>query len=669
MANRMKEDEKNEKIIRGLLKLPANRKCINCNSLGPQYVCTTFWTFVCTTCSGIHREFTHRVKSVSMAKFSSQEVNALQTGGNERAREIYFKEWDPQRHSAPDSSNPDRLRDFIKHVYVDRRYTGERSADRPPRVKMGDREDSNDRRSDAYRGDSRSPSYEDVYDRRRRPEQGRYDDRGYDDRNAKYGYDDKRSPSRYEDTYKRSPARFEVVDDRFRDDKFGNVNQSRKYEDRRFPDGPSRIEERSPNNQRDSGISSPPVVRPVRDILGEDVPPLKVGDPPKLNGPKAADGSAHAQRTSSSSSMASTEGSTPQLKRVNSGSLIDFSAEPAAPVTAAQPVPFSSHAVSQPSANPSVGSNNWASFDNSSQEKAAATSSNATKPVSVLEQLSVQTTAIPVGGVNPLLSTGMGGQWQVTQQQQPSLFPGTDGQSANMQFAQPVNAVPNSQPWNSMPTPNAQPQVTVQTTHLSQAAPRPSQEALGAASQPNPVDAKPNVRKALPEDIFSLYSMAPAPVPRWQPGPQVGMNFVGQYPAAMTMTTFPQSSKSTNPFDLSNEPVLGPVNPFPSMSSLQGALPNVPTPVVMHNTSFVAPASQWQPSQTPAFPMSMAPGSYMAQHIPNSLQTVGLQPGLGSFGGGGLVNGPLGGGPPPAVGGPQQSVPNSFSSLGGNPFG
>lgn len=33
MANRMKEDEKNEKIIRGLLKLPANRRCINCNSL------------------------------------------------------------------------------------------------------------------------------------------------------------------------------------------------------------------------------------------------------------------------------------------------------------------------------------------------------------------------------------------------------------------------------------------------------------------------------------------------------------------------------------------------------------------------------------------------------------------------------------------------------------
>ncbi|KAJ0961504.1 hypothetical protein J5N97_002008 [Dioscorea zingiberensis] len=166
MANRMKEDEKNEKIIRGLLKLPANRRCINCNNLGPQYVCTNFWTFICTNCSGMHREFTHRVKSISMAKFTSQEVIALQEGGNERAKLIYFKDWDPQRHSFPDSSNIDRIREFIKHVYVDRRYTGERGTDRPPRVKS-DREDSNENRmADSYHGSSRSPPYEDRYDRR-----------------------------------------------------------------------------------------------------------------------------------------------------------------------------------------------------------------------------------------------------------------------------------------------------------------------------------------------------------------------------------------------------------------------------------------------------------------------------------------------------------------------
>lgn len=33
MASRVKEDERHERIIRGLLKLPANKRCINCNNL------------------------------------------------------------------------------------------------------------------------------------------------------------------------------------------------------------------------------------------------------------------------------------------------------------------------------------------------------------------------------------------------------------------------------------------------------------------------------------------------------------------------------------------------------------------------------------------------------------------------------------------------------------
>jgi hypothetical protein len=66
-----------------------------------------------------------------MAKFTAGEVQALEAGGNERAREQYFKDWDPVRNPLPDNSNPDKLRTFIKAVYVERRYTGER----PPSFK------------------------------------------------------------------------------------------------------------------------------------------------------------------------------------------------------------------------------------------------------------------------------------------------------------------------------------------------------------------------------------------------------------------------------------------------------------------------------------------------------------------------------------------------------
>ncbi|KAG9133162.1 hypothetical protein Leryth_024865 [Lithospermum erythrorhizon] len=163
-----KEEERNEKIIRGLMKLPPNRRCINCNSLGPQYVCTTFWTFVCTTCSGIHREFTHRVKSVSMAKFTSQEVEALENGGNQRAREIFLKGWDTQTQRFPDNSNAEKIRIFIKNVYIDKAYYAPKSTDKPPRHLQNSRSlEEETRRASSYHSYSQSPPYDFQYEEHR----------------------------------------------------------------------------------------------------------------------------------------------------------------------------------------------------------------------------------------------------------------------------------------------------------------------------------------------------------------------------------------------------------------------------------------------------------------------------------------------------------------------
>ncbi|WVZ99374.1 hypothetical protein U9M48_044693, partial [Paspalum notatum var. saurae] len=142
MGSRVKEDERNEKIIRGLLKLPGNR----------------------------HREFSHRVKSISMARFTSQEVSALQEGGNERAKEIYFKHWDFQG-PVIDSSDVDRLRTFIKNVYVERRYTNQRIGDHLPQPKVQGNQDSyGNSNTDSSRGvirDAYGGIYEDNHDLKR----------------------------------------------------------------------------------------------------------------------------------------------------------------------------------------------------------------------------------------------------------------------------------------------------------------------------------------------------------------------------------------------------------------------------------------------------------------------------------------------------------------------
>ncbi|CAM0873047.1 unnamed protein product [Alopecurus aequalis] len=190
-----KEEERNERIVRGLLKLPPNRRCINCNGLGPQFVCTSFWTFICISCSGIHREFTHRVKSVSMSKFTVQEVEALQKGGNQRARESLLKDFDTQQMRLPDSSNIGSLREFIRVVYVERRYAGVRSSEKPPRDKQIQKSHAEEhRRASSYHSFSQSPPNDFQYEERRNGKQPAMlsrkpgSDRGHDGKMSEFSY-------------------------------------------------------------------------------------------------------------------------------------------------------------------------------------------------------------------------------------------------------------------------------------------------------------------------------------------------------------------------------------------------------------------------------------------------------------------------------------------------
>ncbi|KAB1226603.1 putative ADP-ribosylation factor GTPase-activating protein AGD14 [Morella rubra] len=217
-----REEERNEKIIRGLMKLPPNRRCINCNSLGPQYVCTDFWTFICMTCSGIHREFTHRVKSVSMAKFSSQEVEAIQNGGNQRARDIYLKDWDLQRQRLPDNSN----------------------VEKSPRI-----HEDGTRRASSYHSYSQSPPYDYQYEDRRYGKQAGAltrkpgSDRGlYAGKMSSFVY----SPGRLSD---------KMYEDRFANE--GSVSRVSDYSVSSAGD-PFRSSAESPNFDKDCGFSSPP---------------------------------------------------------------------------------------------------------------------------------------------------------------------------------------------------------------------------------------------------------------------------------------------------------------------------------------------------------------------------------------------------------------------------
>jgi hypothetical protein len=163
----------------------------------------------------------------------------------------------------PDGSNVERLRDFIRHVYVNKRYTNEKNDDKSP---------SETRSSSG----SRSPPYEDGYDRR------------YGDRSSPGG----RSPgfetgSRNAVNNRKSPARPEILNDWRREDRFGGRKTSEEGS-------------QSPEQVKDLGSASPPVARPVREILGDSVIPLRVGEPPKPPVSRNTDASAHAKVLASS---------------------------------------------------------------------------------------------------------------------------------------------------------------------------------------------------------------------------------------------------------------------------------------------------------------------------------------------------------------------------------
>ena len=42
-----------------------------------------FGVFVCSTCAGIHREMTHKVKGFAMCNFNDKEIEVLTKNGNE----------------------------------------------------------------------------------------------------------------------------------------------------------------------------------------------------------------------------------------------------------------------------------------------------------------------------------------------------------------------------------------------------------------------------------------------------------------------------------------------------------------------------------------------------------------------------------------------------------
>eukprot|EP01084_Bolivina_argentea_P180610 312046_1 len=85
-----KKQEQLAEEVKKIRKDPNNLLCADCPVRSTPYVCTNFATFICTECSGIHRKFNHRVKSIAVATFTEPEVQKIREGGNSWCNRHYL---------------------------------------------------------------------------------------------------------------------------------------------------------------------------------------------------------------------------------------------------------------------------------------------------------------------------------------------------------------------------------------------------------------------------------------------------------------------------------------------------------------------------------------------------------------------------------------------------
>ena len=110
-----------------LARQPSNRVCADCSQVpgDDAWASSTLGVFLCRSCAGVHRSLgvhVSRVKSLSMDKWSRDEVALMRSKGNERVNTVL------EYYAPPDLPKPDADADYaarefwIKAKYVRRAF-------------------------------------------------------------------------------------------------------------------------------------------------------------------------------------------------------------------------------------------------------------------------------------------------------------------------------------------------------------------------------------------------------------------------------------------------------------------------------------------------------------------------------------------------------------------
>lgn len=141
MSSRVrKTNDKNQQILKALLKEAGNSHCADCKTAShPRWASWNLGIFICIRCSGIHRSMgTHisRVKSVDLDTWTDEQIQSMVKWGNLKANQFWEAKL-PGNNHIPDDS---KIENFIRTKYDLKKWAASKQIPDPSTLKIGSNE-------------------------------------------------------------------------------------------------------------------------------------------------------------------------------------------------------------------------------------------------------------------------------------------------------------------------------------------------------------------------------------------------------------------------------------------------------------------------------------------------------------------------------------------------